>query len=247
MNLQSGPSHSGDCWWTLCALRRIPDPHVLYCPVEYHANLIECCEGRNIRLEPHENAPAGTPCSWIGSQRFRNRGVTWGNQPDIVDFLMRWNNCLCEEAGIPPQFITRRDLLADFPVIARHHDAPEFDVLICNCHGQSGQTPRVDYHELNTLIEKIGQQHRVLCTNETSAPNVSTISATVCQIGNLALRAKFVVAVASGCHWGIHSVWSQDVPKFLFVEPQVLDFGKRIPHHGLVDGMEMELRAGGWL
>lgn len=248
MNLSSGPSHCGDIFWVLVALRRIPGPHIMFCHPEYHSNLAECCEGRDIKLQNAADAPPSTPCSWIGSQRFRNKGVVWSNQPDLIDFLLGWNNCLCEEAGVGPQFSHRQDLLAEFPAIARHHDAPDFDVLVCNCHAASGQTPRVDYAELDGLIEALGKQHKVICTNPTKAENVTTISATICQIGNLALRAKFVVAVASGCHWGIHSVWSQDIPKFLFCEPQVLNFGGApMPTHGLVSGMTQQLQSVGWL
>lgn len=248
MLIQTGPSHGGDIWWLLVALRRIPGPHTVFCPPEHIPNLIECCEGRDITLQPIADAPAGTPCSWIGSQRFAHKGVTWGNQPDIVEFLMRWNNCLCSEAGVAPQFNKRSDILAEFPAIARHFDAPDFDVLVCNCHAHSGQTPRVDYGQLDGLIEKLGAKYRVLCTNDTLAENVTRIQGTVCQIGNLALRAKFIVAVASGCHWGIHSVWSQAIPKFLFLEPQVINFGGDIPPcHGLVSGLELNLQSVGWL
>lgn len=247
MNLVSGPSHIGDVFWTLIALRRIPGPHTIFCPPEYHANLDECREGRDITFDVPENAPAGTPSSWIGSQRFSNKGVTWGNQPDIIGFLMRWNNCLCEEAGISPQFKKRSDLLAEFPAIARRY-GPEFDVLVCNCHAGSGQTPRLNFDEFDGLIEELGNKYRVLCTNETRAENVTKIDATVCQIGNLALRAKFVVAVGSGCHWGIHSVWSQYTRKFLFLEPQTLNYGgEPMPCHGLVSGMRQELQSVGWL
>lgn len=248
MNLISGPSHAGDIFWTLIALRRIPGPHTLFCPPEYHANLAECCEGRQITLDVPTNAPAGTPCSWIGSQRFASQGLTWSNQGDIIGFLMRWSNCLCAEACILPQFIQRSDMLAEFPAIARHYDAPDFDVLICNCHAGSGQTPRLDFGDFDGLIEQLGAKYRVICTNATKAENVTVINATICQIGNLALRAKFIVAVGSGCGWGIHSVWSQNIPKFLFLEPQTLDYGGAfMPCHGLVFGMRQELQSVGWL
>lgn len=247
MNLQSGPSHSGDCQWTMNALRRIPGPHNFYCPSLYHPNLIALCENRNIQLHPIESAPPDATCSWIGSQRFQNKGVVWSNQPDIIGFLQQWNNCLCAEVGISSQFNTRQDLLCDAPEIARHY-GPDFDVLVCNCHAASGQTPRVDYHQLNDLIEILTKKYRVVCTNQTSAQDAAMVDVTVCQIGNMALRAKFIVAVGSGCHWGIHSVWSQDVPKYILLEPQIIDFGVKMPHHGLVmEGMLPQLQKDGWL
>jgi hypothetical protein len=248
MNYFAGPSHLGDCCWTLIALRRIPGPHTFFCSVEYHSQLIDLCENRLIELAPLEQAPPDAKNTWIGCGRFTAQGVTWKNNIDVVDFLMRWNNLMCAENGIAPQFIHRQDMLADWPSICRHAESHDFDVLVVNALPMSGQIPRYENGEMNTLIEELATKYRVITTNDTPAKGAIPYRGTLSQIANLGLRAKFVVANATGPSWGLHNVWSQDIPTFMLVDPYVLDFGRPMTHDGLVtQGVRQNLIAGGWL
>lgn len=254
MNYASNQSHVGDCVWALIALRKIPGQHTFFTPREYHSQLIQCCEDTEITLAPLEEATPDALSTWIGCGRFANQGVSWQaltGHIDLIDFLMKWSNCMCAENGMVPRFNTRQDMLPDFPAINRHYDAVDFEVLVINCPPKSGQCPRWDQGEMDELITEIGAKYRTIVTNPTTATNVEQVTATVCEIGNLALRAKFVVAVASGAHWGIHSVWSQGVKKYLFLDdPISLDYGLTLPmpQHGLVKlGMRWQLQQDGWL
>jgi len=248
MNYFSGPSHLGDATWALHALRKIGGEHHFYTPEQYHWQLRDIIEGTHIELHPNEGIPADAECSWIGCQRFANQGVVWSNGPDVVDFLMRWDNCMCLENMVDPIFNNRSSMLADWPAIERHCDEGEFDALVVNCPPQSGQCPRWDQGDMDELISEIGEKHRTIVTNPTKATNVRQINRSLSEIGNLHLQAKFTVAVASGAHWGCHSIWSQEKPLYLFLDdPLRLDYGRKLPHHGLVIGMREELRNGGWL
>lgn len=248
MKYFSGPSHLGDATWCLHALRKIGGEHHFYTPEEYHWQLRDLIAGTMITLHPHENIPEDALCSWIGCQRFQNQGVVWSNGPDVVEFLMRWNNCMCRENGVEPRFNDRHSMLADWPAISQHVDVEEFDALIVNCTPRSGQCPRWDQAEMDALIQEIGEKHRTVVTNPTTATSVRQVNLSLSQIGNLHLQAKFTVAIASGAHWGCHSIWSQEKPLYLFLDtPLHLDYGRKIPHHGLTIGMWQELVAGGWL
>jgi hypothetical protein len=255
VNYFSGPSHLGDALWCLHALRKIGGEHHFYTPEEYHWQLRDLIAGTMITLHPHENIPEDAKCSWIGCQRFQNQGVVWSNGPDVVDFLMRWNNCMCRENGVEPRFNDRHSMLADWPAISQHVDVGSFDVLIVNCPPRSGQCPRWDQGEMDALIHELGEKYRVIVTNPTTAskwitlPDGQTpttgvweIERSLSQIGNLHLQAKFTVAIASGAHWGCHSIWSQNAPLYLFLdEPLFLNYGRPLAHHGLVDGMRQQL------
>jgi hypothetical protein len=248
MNYFSGPSHSGDATWTLQALRKIGGEHHFYVPEEYHWQLRDLTEGTQIEIHPHDNIPADAKCSWIGCQRFANEGVIWSNGPDVVEFLMRWGNCMCRENGVEPKFNERASMLADWPAIERHCDEGEFDALIINCPPRSGQCPRWDQGEMDTLIHDIGWHHKTIVTNPTVAKNVRQINRSLSEIGNLHLQAKFTVAIASGAHWGCHSIWSQEKDLRLFLDdPLRLQYTRPLSHHGLVVGMRAELTEAGLL
>lgn len=245
MNYTAGVSHLGDCAWALIALRRIPGPHTFFYPAEFHEQLIDLCEDRLIDLARAEEAPADARCTWIGCGRFAAQGLVWANQIDLIDFLMKWANLMCVENGIGPQFTRREDMLADCPSIQRHAEAPDFDVLVVNALPRSGQIPRYDNAEMDALIAELSEKYRVLVTND--APAGIPFRGTLSQIGNLGLRAKFIIANATGPSWGLHNVWSKDARLYLMLDPIKLNYGDReFPHHGLVTaGVRQNLIADG--
>lgn len=249
----SGPSHLGDCLWALHVIRKIPGLHQFYCPVEYHWQLQECAD--NIVLADIKSAPVDAVNTWIAANSFPP--VVYENNIDVVEYLLRWDNALLKEGlkealrlgGWDPtmSFERRQDVLFDFPVIRRNVVAPEFDILVVNCPPGSNQCPEWNQVHMDELIFQLGKNHRVLATNLTTS-GAATVSASVCNIGNLSLRAKCVLAVASGAHWCIHNLWNAHVPKYLFLEPQRLDYGRGdITHAKNVAQMRDELKKGGWL
>lgn len=242
-----GPSHLGDCVWAILIMRKIPGRHIFFCNPEYRHQLIECCEGTEIEIRPEMERPSNAKCTWIGSGLYANRGIRWSNQPDVIGFLCAWGNCMAVDCGAQVMF-ERKDFLADFPAINRPvYDIPEFDALVINCQPQSGQVPRYDNGEMNNLIEDITRNQKTVCTNPTSALEAIVVNKSLCEIGSLANRAKFVVAIASGAHWGIHNVFNRTVPIFLLLDPYKLLYDDRnYPTHGLVKlGLREELIAQG--
>lgn len=255
----SANSHAGDICWALNVLTRIYGSHKFHCPVEYHWQLHELIEGTEIELLPLETAPPDALNTWIACGRFEHAGVRYANDIDMVDFLLRWSRAMMVEGGMPPTFHEREDLLFRFPAILRNVVAPEFDILVVNSPPLSGQCPGWDQGEMSALITELGtKQHRVLATNSTeetytivwhegkatTSGFVKTISASICNIGNLSLRAKLVVAVASGAHWMVHNPW-RTAPLYLFLDPIRLNYGKEIPHAANVGEMRELLKE--WL
>lgn len=245
----SANCHLGDVFWSCLALRKLGGRHQYYMPTEYHWQIAELLEGKDVTLLPLEDAPPEAKNTWIACARFEPR-VVYRGDTDLVAYLMAWSNQLCEEAGEGHHFQKREDLLFDAPAILRHVDVPEFDALVINCPPRSGQCPGWKQDESDALIQKIGEKHRTIVTNPTTATNVHTISASVCGIGNLSLRAKFVVAVASGGHWMIWNKWATgDVPFYIFLDPIVLNFSEKlkVQFHGHCKGMAEALEKDGWL
>lgn len=256
----SANGHLGDTVWALHVICRIYGQHKFYCPREYHWQLFDIvadCKDCNIELLPLEDAPKDALNTWIACGRFEHAGVRYENNIDMVDYLLRWSRAMMVEGDMPPTFGNREDLLFDFPAICRNVVAPEFDVLVVNSPPLSGQCPGWDQGEMDGLIHDlagIGHGRRVLCTNPTTADhfqligvrdyNVNTVSASLCNIGNLSLRAKLVVATASGAHWCIWNPW-RTCPLYLFLSPQKLDYGQKIPHAANVAEMREHLRE--WL
>lgn len=250
MNLWTlGPGHKGDAIWAMTAMRKIDGQHTFFTPVEYHKDLQGLCEDRDIQLQPIEGATPDAKCVWIGNMRFAHRGVAWRNNRDVIHFLCEWSALLSEEAGAARTF-ERHDMLADWAAINRPvHDVPDFDALVINASPRSGQCPRWDNGEMDILIQDIAVNNRVVCTNPTTAtgPNITVVDKTISEIGSLALRSKFVVAVAAGPSWAVHQVFDRTIPTFLFLDdPYHIDYGDNpMPHHGLVSGMRGELQAKG--
>lgn len=231
----------------MTTMRRIDCAHVFYCPPEYHRNLADLCEDRDITIKPIADAPADAKCTWIGSQRFAHKGVAWAMQKDVIAFLCAFSNEMAAESGLPMMF-TRHDMLADWPAInCPVHDVPDFDALVINAAPKSGQCPRWDQGQMDTFIGQIAVKNRVVVTNPTTATgtNITVVNKTLSEIGSLSLRAKFIVAIATGPSWAIHNVFDRTIPTFLFLdEPMHLDYGDNpMQHHGLVSGMHDALAA----
>lgn len=246
----SGVSHAGDVVWALNVLTRIYGSHKFHCPVEYHWQLREALDGSvgDIELLPLETAPADALNTWIACGRFEHAGVRYENNVDMVDFLLRWSRAMMVEGGMPPTFHEREDLLFRFPAIKRNVVAPEFDILVVNSPPLSGQCPGWDQGEMDGLIRDFSRKWKVLTTNNTAAcfEEVKTVSASLCNIGNLSLRAKLVVATASGAHWMVHNPW-RTCPLYLFLDPIRLRYSEtqEIPHAATVGEMRELLKY--WL
>lgn len=256
----SANSHLGDICWHCQIMKWCGSGHTYYVPLEYHWQIHECLEGSDTRLLALEELKGDTDedharNTWIACGRFEP-DVHYENNIDLVEYLTRWAEKIGAEANGCYTPYRRRDLLTSFPAILRNVVAPEFDVLVINSPPRSGQCPGWNEIEMDGLIEKLiwagsnstkGIRHRVLCTNKNMA-NAEVISASLCNIGNLSLRAKLVVGVASGPIWGALNIW-RTCPIYVFLDPIRLNYGPEHPVHHAVSVADMteQLTRDGWL
>lgn len=247
MIYSSRNSRLGDCIWHAQILRKIGGEHTFYVPPAYLPEVSECLEGTEIAVKDIVFSPSDALSSWIACGRFHYKGLDWQNQTDLVEYLMKWGNNIARECGIDDAvFRHRQEMLCDFPAIQRHVEAPDFDILIINAQPGSAQCNGFDNREMNQLIAKLAEKHKVLCTNPTDA-TTPEFRGTLCQIGNLSLRAKLIVAVSTGAAACIHNIFGE-VRTMLFLDPIRLDFRrKNISHHKNCGEMEAALTKEGWL
>jgi hypothetical protein len=239
--------HLGDAVWHAIILRKIGGHHTFYVPQPYMRCINECLEGTDIEVKDMAGAPADALSAWIACGRFESHGVRYQHQTDIVHYLLQWANAIGRECGEPRTlFQQRQDMLCRFPAIQRDIEAPEFDVLVVNAQPLSGQCPQFDNREMNTLIVMLAEKHKVLCTNtvEVDAPVIDT---SICGIGNLANRAKLVVAVSTGASACIHNKFAE-TRTMLLLAPIVLDYARsNMSHFNNCREVEIALRLEGWL
>ncbi len=248
MNYTSANSHLGDIAWHCQIMQRIqPQCGRFIVPQEYFWQTQEMLEGCDVKAQTVDmpGTYAEAVSTWIACGRFEQNGVRYEHNIDLVEYLCHWADQIALENGSAHKF-ERADLLSSFPAILRNVAAPEFDVLVINSPPRSGQCPGWDQGEMDVLIEQINHKNKVICTNATDA-GVSVISGSLCNIGNLSLRAKLVIGVASGPIWGALNIW-RTCPIYLFLDPIKLDYGAGpIPAAASVDAMWDLLNKDGYL
>lgn len=245
MIYSSRNSHLGDCAWHLQILQNVPGRHLYWVPEEYRWQLAECSP--DVCFLKHD-PPEGLN-TWIACGRFEGQGIRYEHNTDLIEYLVRWANAIAKEAGAP-SVLDRKDMLMSFPAIQRNVVAPDFDVLVINSPPRSGQCPRWDQGEMNELIYELADRYRLLVTNrnEEIENDPSFISASLCNIGNLSLRAELVIGVASGPIWGALNIW-RTCPIYVFLDPIKLDYGRDHPvnHAVSVADTREQLKRDGWL
>lgn len=153
---------------------------------------------------------------------WKNADGYWESHPlknDFSRFYLRWFDKLAKEMGLESPLKTERDLLFDYPALLEPAWPGEtFDYLVINsrpCSGQFLAYDRVEYFDplLNNLVEA---GKRVVATQQSDVAGVRYTPdsrfcqpLTITQIGNLALRCKNIVGVATGPMWPTYSVWAK--------------------------------------
>lgn len=240
-------SHLGDIAWHCQILQLIGGSHEYYVPEEYAWQVREMVNGLvDVEVLTSE-APKEALSTWIACGRFEDRGVRYEHNIDLIEYLCRWGNEIARENGSEFWF-ERGDLLASFPAILRNFAAPEFDVLVVNSPPRSGQCPRWEQREMDCLIHELSNNCRVIQTNTPYEMFLGVIKASLCNIGNLSLRAKLVIAVAAGPAFGALNVW-RTCPIYLLLDPIRLDYGEAHPvtHCASVGELRERLTKDGWL
>ena len=155
---------------------------------------------------------------------WKNAGGYWENHQfrnDYTNFYIRWFQKLAAEMGLLSPIMHPANMLFDYPkLLEPAWPADQFDYLVINsrpCSGQFMAYNHVNYFD--PLLRKlVAAGKTVAATQETSVDGVCCTTQaspaairhplTLTQIGNLSMRCKNIIAVATGPLWPCVNVWS---------------------------------------
>lgn len=221
--------HIGDQMAHLQFLRKIavanPQHEWIHFMHEMHlAQLIPVVEDiptidlRPLESEQGKKAQDGQFVDADGKYRARNvwknAGGYWENHEfrnDYTNFYIAWFAKLAAEMGLLSPIMHPANLLFDYPkLLEPAWPGEEFDYLVINSRPCSGQFMAYDkllyFDPLLDKLVKAGK--RVVCTQATAIEGVKVTSLSLTQIGNLSMRCKNIVAVATGPLWPCCNVWA---------------------------------------
>jgi len=152
-----------------------------------------------LRIRPISEAPANSIDSW------RNTGGYWERHTDKLNFAkfhLDWFEELASRMCVKNPIQKVDDLLFDYPALDSFIQmAPDFDIVVINSPGLSGQFTNFNPDDFRVLVSKlVSKGHRVISTVATGlcpafdGKNVTWIGAT-------AAKAKAVIGTSTGPSW----------------------------------------------
>ena len=203
-----------------------------YCKVEE----LDPLRTERIFIRPISEAPAESIDSW------RNAGGHWERHPkklDFAQFHLDWFAELSSRMGVKNPITTLSNLLFDYPVLDSFISmAPDFDAVVINSPGLSGQFQNFNPDHFRTLVSRlVAKGHRVVTTAPTGlcpafdGKNVTWIGAT-------AAKAKLIVGTSTGPSWPCFNVHNRLATHIMCLDTEsvVLTPRGRVarsPHHAI--------------
>jgi hypothetical protein len=189
-----------------------------------------------LRLKTIDQAPAESIDSW------RNAGGHWERHPDKLNFAqfhLDWFAELSSRMAVKNPITTLSNLLFDYPALDSFISmTPDFDAVVINSPGLSGQFQNFNPEHFCTLVSRlVAKGHRVVTTEPTGlcpafdGKNVTWIGAT-------AAKAKLIVGTSTGPSWPCFNVHNRLATHIMCadVENVVLTPRGRVarsPHHAI--------------
>jgi len=197
-----------------------------------------------IFLRPISEAPAESIDSW------RNAGGHWERHPDKLNFAqfhLDWFAELASRMGVKNPISTVDDLLFDYPALDSFISmTPDFDAVVINSPGLSGQFQNFNPEHFRTLVSRlVAKGHRVVTTEPTGlCPAFDGKNVT--WIGAIAAKAKLIVGTSTGPSWPCFNVHNRLATHIMCadVENVVLTPRGRVarsPHHAISILEELEI------
>lgn len=199
----------------------------------------------NVALKSHELAPPSARNVW------KNHDQWFGHQENRYnwcEFYISFFHKLSAEMGLQSPILKPSDFLLDYPALLKPvwYDDP-VEVLVINSAPLSGQfRAYTDAHGgyfdpmLRALVAK-GKQ--VVATRDTGVAGVRyTPPLSITQIGNLAIRSKLIVGVATGPMWTTLSVWANPSKWVMCLDcNETIDVAPNIAHVTSVEAAMKEI------
>ena len=189
-----------------------------------------------LRLKTIDQAPAESIDSW------RNAFGYWEGHPkklDFAQFHLDWFAELSSRMGVKNPITTLSNLLFDYPALDSFISmAPDFDAVVINSPGLSGQFQNFNPDHFRTLVSRlVAKGHRVVTTAPTGlcpafdGKNVTWIGAT-------AAKAKLIVGTCTGPSWPCFNVHNRLATHIMCLDTEsvVLTPRGRVarsPHHAI--------------
>jgi len=178
-----------------------------------------------LRIRPISEAPADSIDSW------RNTGGYWERHTDKLNFAkfhLDWFEELASRMCVKNPIQKVDDLLFDYPALDSFIQmAPDFDIVVINSPGLSGQFTNFNPDDFRVLVSKlVSKGHRVISTVATGlcpafdGKNVTWIGAT-------AAKAKAVIGTSTGPSWPCLNVHNKDAFHLLCADAETVIFTKR--------------------
>ena len=204
----------------------------VYCKVEE----LDPLRTERILIRPISEAPAESIDSW------RNAFGYWERHPNKLNFAqfhLDWFAELASRMAVKNPITTLSNLLFDYPALDSFISmAPDFDAVVINSPGLSGQFQNFNADHFRTLVSRlVAKGHRVVTTEPTGlcpafdGKNVTWIGAT-------AAKAKLIVGTCTGPSWPCFNVHNRLATHIMCLDTEsvVLTPRGRVarsPHHAI--------------
>ena len=168
-----------------------------------------------------------------GQNAWKNVGGFWSHHKHRGDwtlFHLDWFKNLADGIGLKTPFTSAEQFLFDYPQLTKcaMPVMDDYDVLFVNSEPCSGQFLAYTADEMDAMMVAMMENGlRVICTKPTNcrADCTSAHDLSITQIGNLSLRCKYHVMVATGPMWTTLNVWNVNTTDLRLV---LLDKGERL-------------------
>lgn len=165
----------------------------------------------NIRLLHISEKPEGAIDAWKAAGGFFDGHPL---KKQWVPFHLEWFAHLAKQIGVNNPITRPEHLLMDSPAVQKPCAIEDdFDVLVLNSKPMSRQfSPWTPWY-LDPVILALGfKGHRIITTNPSSYQSKCTkdVGITAAGVGNLSLRCKLIIAVATGIHFPTWNIWNTE-------------------------------------
>jgi len=178
-----------------------------------------------LRIRPISEAPADSIDSW------RNAGEHWERHPDKLNFAkfhLCWFEELASRMCVKNPIRKVDDLLFDYPALDSFIPmAPDFDIVVINSPGLSGQFTNFNPDDFRNLVSKlVSKGHRVISTVATGLCSAFD-GKNVTWIGATAAKAKAVIGTSTGPSWPCLNVYNKNAFHLLCADTETVIFTER--------------------
>lgn len=176
---------------------------------EYLSQLIEVvCDLSNIALIDIAYKPHQAVDAWKNRDGFIDLHPRQKDYAQVyLDFFREYS----EGIGLETPFVSRSDLLFDYPAILKKRFQP-FDFLVVNSVPLSLQFVGFQSSDFDLLVGALlANGHSVVTTAPTIYPQVPSAynnRLSISAIGGLSLACKYVLGICNGPTWPTFNIWN---------------------------------------